>query len=100
MHKNVLLFATSVNTNPVEVRCFMNCMTDYFNRSETRQFCFRLTVLPAQSPESDPRKTYSQTCFTREACTLACPDVNTPAPNTPNMAENGVVWHKVFNLAG
>lgn len=92
--------ASAVNTDLVEVRCFMNYMWDDFNRSGARPFCFRLTVLPAQSPEPDLRRTYSQTCFTGEACTLECPDANTPAPNTPNMTKNGTVWHKVSNLAG
>lgn len=69
-----------------------------FNRKRRRQFCFKLTVLAAQSPGTDPRTTYSQTCFTQQACTLMCPDVNTPAPNTPNLTANGIVWHKVFQF--
>ncbi|XP_056881795.1 interleukin-1 receptor type 2-like isoform X2 [Takifugu flavidus] len=62
------------------------------NRS--RRFWFRLTVLPAQSPELEPRTTYSQTCFTPEACTLRCPTANTPAQDIPNMTINEIVWHK------
>ncbi|XP_011608353.2 interleukin-1 receptor accessory protein-like isoform X1 [Takifugu rubripes] len=62
------------------------------NRS--RRFWFRLTVLPAQSPELEPRTTYSETCFTPEACTLRCPTVNTPAQDIPNMTINEIMWHK------
>lgn len=85
---------TAVNT---AIRSFMNDTTDYVNRDRSRRFWFRLTVLPAQSPKLEPRTTYSQTCFTPEACTLRCPAVNTPAQDIPNMTINEIVWHKVLN---
>lgn len=79
------------------IKSFMNDTIDYVNRNRSRRFWFRLTVLPAQSPELEPRTTYSQTCFTEEACTLMCPTVNTPAQDIPNMTTNEIVWHKVLN---
>lgn len=85
---------TAVNA---AIRSSMNDTADYVNRNRSRRFWFRLTLLPAQSPELEPRTTYSQTCFTPEACTLRCPAVNTPAQDIPNMTINEIVWHKVLN---
>lgn len=93
-HTFWLFRLTAVNA---AVKSFMNDTIDYVNRNRSRRFWFRLTVLPAQSPELEPRTTYSQTCFTEEACTLMCPTVNTPAQDIPNMTTNEIVWHKVLN---
>uniref|UniRef100_UPI0037E85B5A interleukin-1 receptor type 1-like n=1 Tax=Semicossyphus pulcher TaxID=241346 RepID=UPI0037E85B5A len=58
-------------------------------RNASSRFWFRLTVYATETTEYDERKTYPATCYTQEACTLYCPDVN-----TPNMTSNGIIWHK------
>ncbi|XP_068586730.1 interleukin-18 receptor 1-like isoform X2 [Cebidichthys violaceus] len=56
----------------------------------SRQFRFRLTVYTTQREKSSQ---YNQTCHTKEACTLRCPEVNVPA-DTPNITSNDIIWHK------
>ncbi|XP_029310793.1 interleukin-1 receptor accessory protein-like 1-B isoform X2 [Cottoperca gobio] len=58
------------------------------------QFWFSLAVCTSQSREYELRTQYSTTCYTQEACTLYCPDVNVPALNIPNITSNGIIWHK------
>ncbi|XP_078102002.1 interleukin-1 receptor accessory protein-like [Sander vitreus] len=55
---------------------------------------FRLTVLTPQSREYENMTQYPTTCYTEEAFTLHCPDVNIPAENIPNITSNGIIWHK------
>ncbi|XP_078101988.1 interleukin-1 receptor accessory protein-like isoform X2 [Sander vitreus] len=55
---------------------------------------FRLTVLTPQSREYEKMTQYPTTCYTEEAFTLHCPDVNIPAENIPNITSNGIIWHK------
>ncbi|XP_034730484.1 interleukin-1 receptor-like 1 isoform X2 [Etheostoma cragini] len=55
---------------------------------------FRLTVVTTQSGDYKERFQYPATCFTNEAFTLNCPDVNIPAENIPNITNNSIIWHK------
>ncbi|XP_054464975.1 interleukin-18 receptor 1-like [Anoplopoma fimbria] len=58
------------------------------------QFWFRLIVCTTQSREYEKRTQYPQICYSQEACTLNCPEVNVPAVNTPNITSNAIIWHK------
>ncbi|KAI9519641.1 hypothetical protein NQZ68_025776 [Dissostichus eleginoides] len=58
------------------------------------QLWFRLRVCTKQSRGCEQRSHYPKICYTREACTLYCPDVNTPAAITLNITSNGVIWYK------
>nr|QJD09007.1 interleukin 1 receptor 5 [Cyclopterus lumpus] len=58
------------------------------------RFWFRLIVCTTRSRECEERTQYPQTCYTQEACTLNCPEVNVPAASTPNITSNGIIWHK------
>ncbi|KAI9519640.1 hypothetical protein NQZ68_025775 [Dissostichus eleginoides] len=58
------------------------------------QLWFRLRVCTKQSRGCEQRSHYPKICYTQEACTLYCPDVNTPAAITLNITSNGVIWYK------
>ncbi|KAF3855127.1 hypothetical protein F7725_023182 [Dissostichus mawsoni] len=58
------------------------------------QLWFRLRVCTKQSRGCEQRSHYPKICYTREACTLYCPDVYTPAAITLNITSNGVIWYK------
>ncbi|XP_034077173.1 uncharacterized protein LOC117549400 isoform X2 [Gymnodraco acuticeps] len=55
---------------------------------------FRLRVCTKQSKGCEQRSHYPMVCHSQEACSLYCPDVNTPAATTPNITSNGVIWYK------
>ncbi|KAK9542973.1 hypothetical protein VZT92_000791 [Zoarces viviparus] len=55
------------------------------------QLWFRLTVYTTQREKSSQ---YNQTCYTREACPLNCPEVNVPPVNTPDITSKDIIWHK------
>ncbi|XP_059210406.1 interleukin-18 receptor 1-like [Centropristis striata] len=63
------------------------------------QLWFRLVVQTTQSREQKKQSQYSKTCFAEEACSLNCPEVNTPAANIPNITSNGIIWNKEGELS-
>lgn len=73
----------------------MSFLFDFTGRNSSRRFWFSLTVY-TQSREYEEKNVYSISCYTQEHCTLSCPDVNTPPPNTLNITSNDITWHKVF----
>ncbi|KAK5874177.1 hypothetical protein PBY51_019150 [Eleginops maclovinus] len=55
---------------------------------------FTLRVCTTQSRKHEQRSYYPTTCYSQEACTLYCPDVNTPSAITPKITSNGIIWYK------
>ncbi|XP_033486238.1 interleukin-1 receptor type 2-like [Epinephelus lanceolatus] len=58
------------------------------------QSWFRLRVYTTQR-EGEEMSQYPGTCYTQEACTLYCPDVNVPAEGILNITSNSIIWRKV-----